>query len=88
MSKFKNFDDYRKCVDSLKNRKSSNKTVIAFCSSSGCVANKSAEIMAKFENLIEEHNLKDEVETKCVGCFGFCSQGPFVGFILIMLLIA
>ena len=36
------------------------------------------EIKAKFEKLIEEKGLSDRVTGNQVGCFGFCSQGPFV----------
>ena len=28
--------------------------------------------------LIEENNMQDKVSVNIVGCFGFCSQGPFV----------
>ena len=78
MNKLKSFDDYKKIISSIKSASDCPKTIISFCSSSGCVANKSNEIMEKFQHLINEHNLSKEVEIKCVGCFGFCSQGPFV----------
>ena len=78
MPKLKTLKEFKEYVDSLNNKKEDNKTIIAFCSSSGCAANKSNEIREKFEHLINEHNLSKTVETKCVGCFGFCSQGPFV----------
>ena len=54
------------------------KRTLSFCCSSGCVANKSLNVKAAFETLIKEHNLEEQIETKPVGCFGYCSQGPFV----------
>lgn len=78
MDKIKSIDEFKKLVDKLKKRKSNNKTLITFCSSSGCAANKSSEIKQRFEELIKDNKLEDKVETKNVGCFGFCSQGPFV----------
>lgn len=78
MSKFDSIDKLEEYISKLESKKQEDKLVIAFCSSSGCVANKSNEIRVKFEELIKEHKLEEKVETKCVGCFGFCSQGPFV----------
>lgn len=78
MSKFKTIKELNNYINQCNKQKQTNKTVIAFCSSSGCVANKSQEIKKRFEELIKLENLQDKVETKCVGCFGFCSQGPFV----------
>ena len=54
------------------------KRAIIICGGTGCLSSNSAEILAKFEALIEEHKLGDKVTVNKVGCFGFCSQGPFV----------
>ncbi len=78
MSKFSSIKKLQDYISKLEEQKENNKLVISFCSSSGCVANKSNEIRVRFEELIKEHKLEKKVETKCVGCFGFCSQGPFV----------
>ena len=78
MSKIKSIEQFREYVEKLKNEKPSEKKVLTFCSASGCVANKSREIKNRFEELIKLEHLEDKVETKSVGCFGFCSQGPFV----------
>ena len=51
---------------------------IVLCGGTGCLSNHSKEILEKFEELIEEKNLGDKVTANQVGCFGFCSQGPFV----------
>lgn len=54
------------------------KRVIAVCGGTGCLANGSDELIKEIEAQIKEHNLEDRVSVNHVGCFGFCSQGPFV----------
>ena len=48
------------------------------CGDTGCLSSHSGEIIAKLEQLIKEKHLEDKVTVNQVGCFGFCSQGPFV----------
>lgn len=54
------------------------KRVIAVCGGTGCLANGSDELVKAINKQIEEHHLEDSVSVNHVGCFGFCSQGPFV----------
>ena len=54
------------------------KRAIVVCGGTGCLANDSAAIQEELEKLIKEHGLQDKVTINHVGCFGFCSQGPFV----------
>ena len=51
---------------------------IVLCGGTGCLSSHSADIREKFETLIKEQGLSDKVTVNQVGCFGFCSQGPFV----------
>ena len=51
---------------------------VVICGGTGCISSHSDEILAKFEEIIKERNLHDIVTVNKVGCFGFCSQGPFV----------
>ncbi len=51
---------------------------IVLCGGTGCLSSDSAEILKKFEKIISEKKLGDKVTVNQVGCFGFCSQGPFV----------
>ncbi|MBQ8306094.1 MAG: NADH-quinone oxidoreductase subunit NuoF [Blautia sp.] len=51
---------------------------IVLCGGTGCLSNHSREIREKFEQIIENKGLTDRVTVNQVGCFGFCSQGPFV----------
>ena len=54
------------------------KRAVLLCGGTGCLSSNSAEIKAEFEKLIAEKKLEDKVTVNQVGCFGFCSQGPFV----------
>ena len=56
----------------------SGKRAVVLCGGTGCLSSNSAEIRKKFERLVEENGLSDKVTVNQVGCFGFCSQGPFV----------
>ena len=68
------------CTDALKDKidGSNGKRAIVLCGGTGCISSNSMDIKGKFEELIEKHNLGDKVSINIVGCFGFCSQGPFV----------
>ncbi len=54
------------------------KRSIIVCGGTGCLSSDSAAIIAEFEKQIKERGLEDKVSVNKVGCFGFCSQGPFV----------
>ncbi len=51
---------------------------IVLCGGTGCLSNNSKEIADKFRELLEEKGLFSKATVNQVGCFGFCSQGPFV----------
>ena len=65
------------CLDA-KFTGSDGKRHIVLCGGTGCLSSHSDEIKAEFEKIIAEKNLGDKVTVNQVGCFGFCSQGPFV----------
>ena len=80
----KNFDQLNKascecskCLDS-KFTGADGKRHIVLCGGTGWLSSHSTEIMEEFNKLIEEKGLGDKVTVNQVGCFGFCSQGPFV----------
>ena len=68
------------CTDALtaKLDGSNGKRAILLCGGTGCISSNSLEIKEKFEKLVADNNMGDEVTVNIVGCFGFCSQGPFV----------
>ena len=80
----KNFAELDKkicsCTDALtaKLDGSNGKRAILLCGGTGCLSSNSMDIKAKFDALVAQHNLEDTVSVNIVGCFGFCSQGPFV----------
>ena len=57
---------------------SNGKRAILLCGGTGCLSSNSMEIKEKFQKMIDEKNMGDKVTVNIVGCFGFCSQGPFV----------
>ncbi len=81
---FKNFEEFDKksnqCIDEISKKFSGEdgKRHILVCGGTGCLSSSSDEILNRFQELIKEHNLEDKVTANKVGCFGFCSQGPFV----------
>ncbi|MBE6643085.1 MAG: NADH-quinone oxidoreductase subunit NuoF [Ruminococcaceae bacterium] len=84
MEKIKNFEQLAAtcaaCADAYgkKIEGKNGKRAVVLCGGTGCISSNSLEIKAKFEKLVAEKGLSDKVTVNQVGCFGFCSQGPFV----------
>lgn len=82
--KIKNVADLDKkissCEESLKNKFTgkNGKRSITICGGTGCISSNSKDILAEFQKQIKLEKLEDKVDVNIVGCFGFCSQGPFV----------
>ena len=80
----KNFEQlneaYNKCAKCLDSKftGADGQRHIVLCGGTGCISSRSDEITAEFERLVAENNLSNKVTVNQVGCFGFCSQGPFV----------
>jgi NADH:ubiquinone oxidoreductase subunit F (NADH-binding)/(2Fe-2S) ferredoxin len=53
-------------------------TYILVCGGAGCKASESEEIRNRFNALIKEYDLEDEVQVVTTDCFGFCEKGPIV----------
>ncbi len=51
---------------------------VLVCGGTGCHSSKSDILLEKFKEILEEHNLQDEVHAIATGCFGFCEKGPIV----------
>ena len=51
---------------------------IVVCGGTGCLSSDSQLLIERFNELIKEKGLEDKVTCNVVGCFGFCSKGPFV----------
>ena len=72
--------DIETCEDAFKKKISGHggKRAVMVCGGTGCLANNSESILEELKKQIKEHGLEDKIEINHVGCFGFCSQGPFV----------
>ncbi len=68
------------CSDNLSKKLtgSNGKRAIVLCGGTGCLSSNSDEIKSKFEELVKVNSMEDKVTVNQVGCFGYCSQGPFV----------
>lgn len=66
-----------KCLDEKFNGKDGKKHLVV-CGGTGCISSHSLDILGTLERLVKEKHLEDKVTVNRVGCFGFCSQGPFV----------
>ncbi len=84
MKRIENFEELEKIqkenkdrFDSKINGTNSTRSVV-ICGGTGCISSNSHQILNRFEELIKEKGLSDKISVNQVGCFGFCSQGPFV----------
>lgn len=66
-----------KCLD-IKFSGEDGKRAIVVCGGTGCLSSNSNAIKDRLIELIKENHLEDKVTVNQVGCFGFCSKGPFV----------
>ncbi len=68
------------CMENLtkKFKGENGKRSITICGGTGCLSSNSHQILEEFKKLIQEYKVEDKVDVNIVGCFGFCSQGPFV----------
>lgn len=73
----KTCQDCSSCLDA-KFTGSDGRRHVVLCGGTGCLSSHSDEIREEFVKLINERGLHDKVTVNQVGCFGFCSQGPFV----------
>lgn len=48
------------------------------CTSTGCRAANSLDVLRNMQTAVEDANLGDRVEVVGVGCMGFCGRGPLV----------
>ena len=80
----KNFEDLKqvsaKCASCLNGKftGADGKRHIVLCGGTGCLSSRANEITAECNKLVEQYGLQNKVAVNQVGCFGFCSQGPFI----------
>jgi NADH-quinone oxidoreductase subunit F/NADP-reducing hydrogenase subunit HndC len=54
------------------------KTYLMLCGGTGCIAGGTPEIREALTKAIADHGMEDKIAIRTVGCFGLCSEGPFV----------
>lgn len=54
------------------------KIQLLICGGTGCLSSKSKQIKEKFEELLLEMNMKEDVGLILTGCFGLCEKGPVI----------
>ena len=57
---------------------SDGKIYLMICGGGGCVASGALKLEEECKRLIQEKGLSEKVAVRKVGCFGLCSQGPFI----------
>ncbi len=57
---------------------SDGKIYLMICGGGGCVASGALKLEEECNRLIAEKGLEEKVAVRKVGCFGLCSQGPFI----------
>jgi len=70
-------DHCSKCLDKKFHCEKGHRAIVV-CGGTGCLSSDSQLIVDEFNRLIKEKDLEEKVTANIVGCFGFCSQGPFV----------
>lgn len=51
---------------------------VLICGGTGCTSSKSDQIEIKFNEILKEKGLDNEVKVVRTGCFGLCEAGPIV----------
>ena len=51
---------------------------VLICGGTGCTSSGSAQLLKRFEELVEQNGLQKEVKLVHTGCFGLCEAGPVV----------
>ncbi len=62
----------------IEKKQSSSVKSVSVCIGTGCAAQGSRKIYELFCEAVKDSGSKVEINTKCVGCHGFCERGPIV----------
>ncbi len=81
---YKNTDELRKDIAKYtaslgeKFNGADGKRYLMLCGGTGCLAAGTLNLKDELEGYIKKYNIEDKVVIRQVGCFGMCSQGPFI----------
>ncbi len=78
MEKLTSTTDLEKLRQELVSRRDPNKTCVAVCTGTGCLAYHSNDVADAFEHEIKKQGIVDKVSIRRTGCQGFCEHGPVV----------
>ncbi|MDX2100785.1 MAG: NAD(P)H-dependent oxidoreductase subunit E, partial [Leptolyngbyaceae cyanobacterium bins.59] len=71
--------DWNELLEVAETEKARRKQVrVHCCTSTGCRAAESVEVMNAMKVAVQDQGLEDRVEVVGVGCMGFCGRGPLV----------
>ncbi len=54
------------------------KKYLVLCGGTGCMAGGTPDLREAAQGLIDKEQMQESIEVRQVGCFGMCSEGPFV----------
>ncbi len=81
---YKSVDELRAAIEvytkelSSKFDGTSDKRYIMLCGGTGCMSAGTMDLKAELEKYLAQYGVADKFEIRVVGCFGLCSEGPFV----------
>ncbi len=78
VAKVQNPKDLEKTMKKIVAGKKADEKVIRVCIGTGCAAKGSRRLYELFCEAVKESGQNIKIETKCVGCHGFCERGPIV----------
>lgn len=82
MKPIENYQQFDELVQECKNqnnqRYNGTKKHLVVCGDTGCAANKSFRVKEEIDRIIINEKLEETVIVSYSGCFGLCSQGPFI----------
>jgi NADH-quinone oxidoreductase subunit F len=68
--------DLERIAQEVKGREARFKTIVSFCTSTGCMACGAKKVLEELRNEIKRRGLEGEICVKETGCLGMCEGGP------------
>jgi NADH-quinone oxidoreductase subunit F len=76
MNKLTSVEQLEQLRKEIVSKKDADKLTIAICTSTGCEALGSQEVLVALNKELKAQGLDGKVEIRETGCLGFCEQGP------------
>ncbi|UCF05248.1 MAG: NAD(P)H-dependent oxidoreductase subunit E, partial [bacterium] len=78
MPRLKSPHDLQELKRKLSQERKSDRTCVAICSGTGCIACRSKDVVEQFERAFIEKGLEGTADIRRTGCWGLCERGPIV----------